>query len=298
MSYHRLMLIQTLAPTHNGQSDQPHRLLRDADTGLPLIRSTTLMGALRKQMRDALYPQYQTADDWKSAAQNDPGQVALFGTPDAPAGLQCTPAQLLMLPVRCPHGVFTWVTSPQILKTLAARCPEHVLPKIPQLGSSDAICSADHPALLAQSELIFEELAFQHKADTTELIDWLQKTLALPAEILKRLAIISDHLLLHFARHAMTPVVYHNASPGGLRQHLECLPAQSWLYSLFSHENPCFEQVLPQQIWLGSHRSTGQGFCRLHQAPEQTLQPGNTAESQETQTSTHEETLPTEQEAA
>lgn len=299
MSYHRLMLIQTLAPTHNGQSDQPHRLLRDADTGLPLIRPTTLIGALRKQMRDALYPQYQTADDWKSAAQNDPGQIALFGTPAAPGGLTCTPARLLMLPVRCIQGVFAWVTSPQILKTLAAQCPDHALPKIPQLGGADAICSPTHPALLAASELVFEELAFKHKADESGLLDWLQTVLQLPAESLQRVAIISDHLLLHFARHAMSPVVYHQTSPGGLRQHLECLPAQSWLYSMLSHETPWSEITLPQQAWLGSHRSTGQGLCRLHMAPEQTLQPGQAAESPAAaQTLPNEETSPAEQEAA
>lgn len=298
MSYHRLLLIQTLAPTHNGQSDQPHRLLRDTETSLPLIRSTTLLGALRKQLRDARYAQYQTAENWKAAAQNDPEQLALFGTPDAPAGLQSTPARLLLLPVRALQGVFSWVISPQILKALASHYPEQPLPKIPQLASSETICSAEHPSLMAETQLVFEELAFKRKEDSTELLNWLRDTLHLPERVLNRLAIISDHLLLHFARHALVSQVYHAQTPSGLRQHLECLPAQTWFYSILSHSSPWDSSQWPNQAWLGSHRSTGQGLCHLTLLPEQSLSLGNSeAAPQKTDTS-HEDTTFSEQEAA
>jgi len=273
MSDHRLMLIQTLATTHSGHPDQPNRLLRDA-TGLPVLRASTVLGALRKQMRDALYTELQAEADWKACANQRPELLAWFGQrePHQPGHLQASPAQLLFLPVRAVQGLYAWVTSVQVLKQLAEAAGADDLPALPNLGAVEALCAETHPSLIESRHLMLEELGLNRKAGAEAVFSWLQQVLGLAADhpLFQRLVILSEQAFGHFMRYAMVPQVYHQSGQSGpaqQQQHLETLPPQSWLYARLSlaadADWSALQSAFPSQLSLGSHRTTGSGLCSV-----------------------------------
>lgn len=270
MTY-RLLLLQAHAGLHTGQPESPERLRRDPETAQPLLAGSTLLGALRKQIRDQLYRDYQNQEDWKQAANADERLVQLFGTsePRTPGALGCTPGRLLLLPVRSLRGVYAWVTSPSVLLGLVrdlAATGLSELPELPTLQTFEAQCAEDHPALLEDQQLLFEELSFRRRGDASALVTWLQQgPLAgtqLAERLPQRLVLISDAAFAHFSQAAMLAMVH----PEGTRQaHLEMLPPDSCFYSLLNldGETPweTLSERFPPTLYLGSHRSTGQGLC-------------------------------------
>lgn len=280
MTNHRLLLLQTQAGLHTGQPQTPDRLSRDAETGRPTLRSASILGALRKQMRDGLYARYQAESDWKQAAGQDPELASLFGVlgdEERPAGLTAQAGQLLLLPVRSLQGVFTWVCSPGVLTALAqnlATLDLDPFPELPTLHPFDALCSESHACLLEGQNLLLEELSFQRKGDFAGLLAWLTQSgllggLPLAAELPQRLALISDNAFDHFMRYAMFPFVRSEPGERNPRlQHIEMLPPDSWLYSVLSLEEPQswaeHAERLPGFCYLGSHRASGHGLCALN----------------------------------
>lgn len=280
MSNHRLMLLQTQAGLHSGQPQAPDRLSRDAETGRPLLRSRSLLGALRKQMRDQLYSRYQAEPEWKQAAGLDPELVTLFGVqgdPEQPGALSAETGQLLLLPVRSLQGVFSWVCSPAVLASLAqhlATLDLSPLPELPVLHPFDALCQEKNACLLEGHHLLLEELSFQRKGDLQGVIDWLTQDglfggHELAATLADHLVLISDTAFDHFMRYAMIPLVRTDRSqePAQRLQHIEMLPPNTWLYSLLSlDESQSWSEHafrLPGFVYLGSHRTTGHGLCAL-----------------------------------
>lgn len=281
MSNQRLLLLETHSGLHTGQPQAPDRLNRDAD-GRPVLRPASLMGALRKQIRDQLYSQYRQEAEWKVAAAQDPGLTALFGVkddPERPGALTAQTGQLLLLPVRSLQGVYAWVCSPGVLASLAqhlATLDLAPLPELPVLHPFDALCLENNVCLLDGQHLLLEELSFQRKADAKGLLDWLTQSglfggHPLAERLPERLVLISDAAFDHFMRYALVPFVRSDRENGHERnprlQHVEMLPPNTWLYSLLSlEESHSWDEHaarLPKHLYIGSHRSTGHGLCAL-----------------------------------
>lgn len=295
MSNQRLLLLQTHSGLHAGQPQAPDRLSRDPETGRPFLRPAALLGALRKQMRDQLYARYRDQADWKQAAGQDPDLQTLFGSlprnPDEPGpALDASPVQLLLLPVRSLQGVSAWVCSPGLLTSVVASLASldlAPLPELPQLHPFDAMCREDNVCLLEGQHLLLEELSFNRRGDLQTLLDWLTQSGLLGAqafagELAQRLILISDTAFDHFMRYAMVPLVRsaeHGPDRGARLQHVEMLPPDTWLYSLLSldplHSWDEHASRIPGHAYLGSHRSTGHGFCALS-----LVQPGQAAVAQ------------------
>lgn len=290
MSNQRLLLLQTHSGLHTGQPQAPDRLSRDAETGRPILRPASLTGALRKQMRDQLYSTHRDQEDWKAAAAQDPGLRALFGVrddEDQPANLSISTGHLLLLPVRSLQGVYTWVTSPAVLTSLAQNLATLDLTPFPALPSPhpfDAYCQPEHPGLLEGQHLLLEELSFQRKSELKGVLDWLLQDGLLggqpiAAELPNRLVLISDTAFDHFMRYSLLPYV-RSSEKGGRIQHIEMLPPNTWLYSLLSLDETLnwedHASRLPGLIYIGSHRSTGHGLCGLS-----LVTPGQIADSEE-----------------
>lgn len=276
MSNQRLLLLQTHSGLHTGQPQAPDRLSRDAETGRPILRPASLMGALRKQMRDQLHAQHRDQPDWKAAAAEDPTLRALFGVrddEDQPANLSASTGQLLFMPVRSLQGVYTWITSPAVLTSLAqnlATLDLSPFPALPNPHPFDAYCQTEHSGLLEGQHLLLEELSFQRKGELKGVLDWLLQdgllgNLPIATELPGRLVLISDTAFEHFMRYAMMPYV-RSSERGGHIQHIEMLPPNTWMYSLLNLDESLTWETnnLPGLVYLGSHRSTGHGLCSLN----------------------------------
>ncbi|HEY9843507.1 MAG TPA: RAMP superfamily CRISPR-associated protein, partial [Candidatus Obscuribacterales bacterium] len=286
MSNQRLLLLQTHSGLHTGQPQNPDRLSRDPENGRPTLRPASILGALRKQIRDQLYSNYQAEPDWKQAAGQDAGLTSLFGTKGESEGaLSAKAGELLLLPVRSLHGVFAWVCSPGVLASLAqqlATLDLDPLPELPALHPFDALCHEKNVCLLEAQHLLLEELSFQRKGDLQGLLKWLTQSGLLGGHevadrLADRLVLISDTAFDHFMRYAMLPMVRtetrteargENGQERFQRlQHVEMLPPNTWLYSLLdldeSQNWADHAGRLPAFVYIGSHRTTGHGLCAL-----------------------------------
>ncbi len=275
MSNNRLLLLQPSTGLHSSQPQVPDRLRRDPETQRPTIRSQSLLGALRKQMRNDLYAEFAQSENWKQAAAEHPDMVALFGSPEEPGALNSSDVQLLFLPVRSLQGVFSWVTSPAVLTSLVlnlATLDLTLLPEVPNLKGFELLCHPDHRCLLEQ-HMLLEEISLNRKGDATAIFEWLsQKGLLADHPMLEQLnpalAIISDTAFEHFSRYAMQTMVRSQASFKHQKnvQHIEFIPTESLLYSVLSLDEPQeweqHQQRMPAYLSIGSHLSTGYGLCR------------------------------------
>lgn len=261
MSETHLLLIQTLAALHSGHPEHPDRLSRDAG-GRPQLRPQSLKGALRKQYRDQLYPKYQAEDDWKNAANQDPGVVQLFGSPDrqSQGNLNCSALDVLFLPVRTLNGVFAWVTTPETLQQHLG-----VAVELPVLETFQTLCASNHPCLMENKDLVLEEFCLERQdADLTDLQQALVAR-ALPAEVLERMALVSAELFDHLLRFALVSYTYTEPRKGQIR-HLEALPPYTLMSASLQTSAEHLQQLLagiPGQLMLGSHQSSGLGFSRI-----------------------------------
>ncbi|PKL76997.1 MAG: hypothetical protein CVV27_07435 [Candidatus Melainabacteria bacterium HGW-Melainabacteria-1] len=290
MTNQRLLLLQTHSGLHTGQPQAPDRLSRDPESGRPILRPASLLGALRKQIRDQLYSRYQDQSDWKSAANQDEHLTTLFGPPRQPGqaaepgALAATTGQLLLLPVRSLQGGFTWVSSPGVLAALAlnlATLDLEPLPELPTLHPFEALCHESHAGLLEGQHLLLEELSFQRRGDMPKLTSWLSQIgllggLPVAAQLPKHLVLISDTAFDHFMRYATVPMVRGQFDPEGSQrnqrlQHIEMLPPDAWLYSLLNLDGEYdwdpYLASIPSHLYLGSHRTTGHGLCALSLIP-------------------------------
>lgn len=277
MSNNRLLLLQPSTGLHSSQPQAPDRLRRDPETHRPTIRSQSLLGALRHQMRNDLYAEFAQSENWKQAAAEHPDMVALFGSEEESGALSASDVHLLFLPVRSLQGVFTWVTSPAVLTSLVlnlATLDLTLLPEMPQLKGFELLCHPEHRCLVDQ-HMLLEEISLNRKGDASAIFEWLsQKGLLADHPMLSQmnsaLAIISDSAFEHFSHYAMQTLVRSQAGFKHQKniQHIEFIPTESVLYSVLSLDEPQeweqHQQKIPTFLSIGSHLSTGYGLCRSH----------------------------------
>lgn len=278
MSEQHALLLQVLTSLHIG-SGQPQAaiqnpLLRDPDSSLPQISASTLTGALRKSLRDSLYPEYaHQGGDWKQAANQDARVQQIFGDKEKPdsAGLRFEAGRLLALALRSAKGIWALVTSPARLQEFAHTFSQ-TLPEFPQPEHMQVFCASDHPGLLNAQHLLLEDLEF-HRLDHWDTT-WLTAQLKLSEAVSQRLLLISDQAF-HIIVQSKTELMQFS-SPQGHIQTVEFLPAESLLWSPIlaqgDEQVSSFIQHCPRLIRLGGYQSLGKGFCHVSLL---TLQKGN-----------------------
>ncbi|QDT15048.1 type III-B CRISPR module RAMP protein Cmr4 [Alienimonas californiensis] len=194
---------------------------RERTTGLPVLRGSSLKGALRQAVEDrtgltaalAGLKEKERKDKLDAEPVLKDAQVlvhALFGS-DAGGDQDAThagalsvgDAKLLLFPVRSLSGVFARVTSPYALervrRDLAALGAADPLPASPSPGSDEAVLTAG-TALKVGEHAVLEEFAF--RCGATVEAPPADDDLHLPGDLAERLAVLSDDSFAHFARFA------------------------------------------------------------------------------------------------
>ena len=292
----KLIYIQTLSSLHcgTGQSigavDLP--IAREPSTALPLIPGSGFKGALRGHARDL--------------EMNSVEEHALFGPPsdgerEHAGGLSFGDGRLLFLPVRSLRGTFAWVTSPLLLSRLEQDCMVTGL-SCPPLPSIDRVTRDVDAALVSEetslilggaqgmnSKVYFEDLDLTAQSDSAldALADWFSAQLFVNQPswrkmFKKRLCVVSDDLLIFFARNAMeitTRVALEHETKTVKQGQLwteEALPSESILVSLctptagrkasLDDQSKLWsglEGLTQGLIQIGGNATVGQGRCRL-----------------------------------
>lgn len=269
MTKHRFLL-QTVSALHAADPTKNQRFRRNAQ-GQPVLRAASLKGALRKQYRDAMQARFADQADWKTAANQSPDLQALFGSPDrSEAGqLDCSPLEILALPVRSLQGTYVYLSSVSIFQALADELTledsQFLKTKFDALSGFQVHVATDNPCILPDSRLVLESFAFEQAGDLSPYLPILQKMVpaALLPELSQRLVIVSEKLWQHFMQAGLTQVAY----TGQERiQHLEALPPQTLLHASMKIGGE-LTYSLPATLRLGSHLSSGLGLCQLFTNP-------------------------------
>lgn len=276
MPEQRTLLFQTLTSLHAG-TGQPrgalkNPLLRESDTRWPVVSASTVKGALRKQMRDALYAQYAANDDWKSQANGDPQLLEVFGTQaeTAPAALTFGPARLLAFPLRSAHGIWGLITCPSAL-TQFAQSIGQVLPELPQPEKTQVFCDSESPFLIEKKVIILEDIELGFQGAWPEGIQWLQAQLPAESELQStlssRLMLVSDTCFNLLVQSKTELFDFHTQLKENKQtQPVEFLPAETLLYTLITSEPAPLQTLLsqcPEYVHLGAYQSLGKGLCAV-----------------------------------
>lgn len=276
MSEQRTLLFQTLTSLHAG-TGQPrgalkNPLLRESDTRWPVVSASTVKGALRKQMRDALYSQYQANDDWKSHANTDPQLLEIFGTKTdtAPPALVFGPARLLAFPLRSAHGIWGQITCPAALAQFAQSIGQPP-PELPQPEKTQVFGSPESPFLIEKKVIILEDIELSFQGAWSEGLQWLAAQLPASSELqsslANRLLLVSD-LCFNLLVQSKTELFDFHSQPKQDKQAqpVEFLPAETLLYTQITSEPAPLQTLLsqcPEYIHLGAYQTLGKGLCAV-----------------------------------
>ncbi len=274
-----------------GEVDLP--IQREASTGYPVVRASTLKGALRAAVSTAA-----TAED----------VAAAFGsTPEAPedqtfaGSILLGDARLLLFPVRSLLGVFSWVTAPEPLARLgrdsAALGVPLPWPELPPVAEGSALVPPDSGLRTARGRVMLEDVAF--RAEIVEEAGALARRLAeelFPPEpefaywaqkLQRDLAVLPDGAFRFFTTHR-TEVMQRIridrrtgvAAEGALWSE-EYLPENTLLWAAADSQPPArptdsiqsasdalswLRGTLPPRLQVGGNRTLGRGFVRLRWA--------------------------------
>lgn len=222
-------------------------VLRERATGFPTVPGSALKGVLR--------------DLFDAKAQDE-----LFGRQDGRGKILVGEARLAAFPVRSAQGGFAWLTSPLALARLDIPCPE--------MGEEDVLA----PKELAIGEnVVLEEYRLKRAGGLPDEVKPLaplcghtlwQESLA------KRLAVVSDTMMAHFAQNACE-IAYHNhindetgvVDPGGLFAQ-ENVPSETLFVGKLMADDPAHLKQLTDRLaeehgllQVGADATTGLGWC-------------------------------------
>lgn len=274
-----------------GEVDLP--IQREEPTGYPVVRASSLKGALRAAM------------ETRAAAEE---VAAVFGSaPEAPedqtfaGSVLFGDARLLLFPVRSLLGVFAWTTSAEPLARLRRDAATHgiALPwgEFPPAAEGTAVVSPDSALRTAKGQVVLEEITFraEPEPEAALLARWLA-TEALPPQgefaywrqkLQRDLAVLPDGAFRFFAAHS-TEVMHRiridrrtgTAAEGALWSE-EYLPAEALLWAAMGSQEPArpagtvqsasdalnwLRKMMPPLLQMGGDRSLGRGFVRLRWA--------------------------------
>jgi CRISPR-associated protein Cmr4 len=273
MSEQHVLLFQALSSLHAGSGRSGvilhNPLRRHPDSHWPQISATTLQGALRKTLRDQLYPSYAQETDWKAHANQDPLLLQFFGqkTQVGSAGLHFSDTQLLALPLRSARGIWCLATSPALLRAFATHV-NHPLPEIPTLSEAQLYGPAQNPLTLEAERLVLEDIEFSRCGEWSEGWSWLAQVLGPDLPDLNRLVLISDHCLSLFAQ--TRTEIFTFASDRKQPQQVEFMHPESLFYAVVQASAQAspdtltrFVEQCPEWVQLGAYQSLGKGLCAL-----------------------------------
>jgi CRISPR-associated protein Cmr4 len=149
----------------DGPVDLP--IQREAVTGYPMVRSSTLKGVLRAAFRDAAASEEVVAlfgnepTDAQQAGQNEAQEKA----EEQMAALVIGDARLLLFPVAALLDTFAWVTSADVLarfqREMQRRGVDLKAPSVPAPGEGSAWTPPQSRLVTEQGEVVLEEFTFQ-----------------------------------------------------------------------------------------------------------------------------------------
>ena len=223
-------------------------VLRERATGFPTVPGSALKGVLR--------------DLFDAKAQDE-----LFGRQDGRGKILVGEARLAAFPVRSAQGGFAWLTSPLALGRLRIRCPE---------VGEEAVFAPD--ALVIGNDVVLEEYRLRR---TGGLPEGLAEKLAplcghtlWQESLAKRLAVVSDTMMTHFAQNACE-IAYHNrindetgiVEDGGLFAQ-ENVPSETLFVGKLMADDPDHLRQLTDKLaeadnllQVGADATTGLGWC-------------------------------------
>jgi CRISPR-associated protein Cmr4 len=278
MSEQRTLLLQTLTSLHAG-AGQPrgalrNPLLRENETRWPVVSASTVKGAMRKQIRDAMHAEYQSSPDWKSAANQDPRLLSIFGLKEAsePCVLAFGPARLFAFPLRSAHGIWALVTCPSALNQFALS-QNLVLSELPQPEKTQAFCAEGSAFLLDKKVLILEDIELSFQGAWSEscqaLIEQFPAESEIRSTLQDRLVLVSDTCFNLLVQSKTELFDFHSTAGQDNRpQPVEFLPAETLLYTQISAEKPdppfdIFMSHCPEYVSLGAYQTLGKGLCAV-----------------------------------
>ena len=223
-------------------------VLRERATGFPTVPDSALKGVLR--------------DLFDAKAQDE-----LFGRQDGRGKILVGEARLAAFPVRSAQGGFAWLTSPLALGRLGIRCPE---------VGEEAVFAPD--ALVIGNDVVLEEYRLRR---TGGLPEGLAEKLAplcghtlWQESLAKRLAVVSDTMMTHFAQNACE-IAYHNhindvtgiVEDRGLFAQ-ENVPSETLFVGKLMADDPDHLRQLTDKLaeadnllQVGADATTGLGWC-------------------------------------
>ncbi|MFO7632040.1 MAG: type III-B CRISPR module RAMP protein Cmr4 [Caldilinea sp.] len=149
----------------DGPVDLP--IQREAATGYPVVRSSTLKGTLRAAFRDVAASEEVIAlfGSEPTAAGNAGQDEAQEKAAEQMGSLVIGDAQLLLFPVAALLDSFAWITSADILarfqREVQRRGVDLKAPTVPAPGEGSAWTPPQSRLVTEQGELVLEEFTFQ-----------------------------------------------------------------------------------------------------------------------------------------
>ena len=229
-------------------------VLRERATGFPTVPGSALKGVLR----DLFATEPQT-------------QETLFGKPDGRGKILVGEARLAAFPVRSAKGGFAWLTSPLAL----GRLDNDIV--CPEIGEEDAFTPEE---LVLKNVVVLEEYRLTR---TGGLPEGLVGKLALLCKhelwkesLEKRLAVVSDTMMTHFAQNACE-IASHNhindetgvVEDGGLFAQ-ENVPSETLFVGQLMADDPAHLKQLTDKLaevenllQVGADATTGLGWCTI-----------------------------------
>lgn len=291
-----LLYLYVETPLHAGAGAQEHGevdlpIQREPDTGYPIVRASSLKGALR-----ALAEGARPADELVAAFGSEPGapDEARIG-----GGLVFADAHTLLFPVRSLVGVFAWLTAPSALARLQRDAAAYGLtppawPPIPSPAADAAWVAPNCAVRSPTGQVILEEVTFRGEArpEVAALGRWLAGN-ALPTEpaiaywaarLPDALVVLPEDAFRFFVTQS-TEVTARiridrrtgTAAEGALWTE-EHLPADTLLYAPIGANDPgkpagavtsadgalgWLRSLVPAHVQIGGNRTLGRGLvCR------------------------------------
>jgi len=314
----KILTLFTRTPLHVGAGadvgaiDQP--IIRERHTGFPIIPGSSLKGVFADLWHDDTDIINSENGPSKTFRNLDRDITWLFGSDD-PTGtnassgaLQFGEARLLAFPIRSAKGSFAWITSPILL----ARAARDGVPGITTLGRELAENLSDETALFSagstdaalalplangepKSRIVLEDYALTHAGTPPSALEGALAALfpdeAFRGLLPKRLVILSDGMMSHFARTACE-IAQHvrindatgTAEDGGLFNQ-ENVPADALFYAMIhatkgrseAHRTEAHtgqaalntfadrlaSDAVRHTLQIGADATTGLGFCSV-----------------------------------
>ena len=306
------LFLYTETPLHagvgfvdDGPVDQP--IQREANTGYPLVRSSSLRGTLRAAFRASASGEEVTAlfgSEPTAAGEAEVGKQQGQESEEQRMGaLVIGDARLLLFPVAALLDAFAWVTSSDIMarfqREVQRRGVDLKVPTVPAPGEGAAWTPPQSRLVTEQGELVLEEFTFQARPHEAigAIAAWFAKTI-FPQDdayaywrqrVRSNLVVLPEEAFRHFTATGTEVVQRIRIDPAtgiakaGALWTEEYVPAETLFYAMISARTP--EPVTPAlgsgqdalamlqgkvggYLQVGAGRNLDRGAVRLRWAKE------------------------------